>query len=62
MTQVSDFVDHYSNHRYDESLGTLPPADVYFGRSKAHRRGKREDQETDHPNPPLEPSRPSGII
>ena len=32
---VGAFVTHYNHHRYHESLGNLPPADVYFGRSAA---------------------------
>ena len=32
---VSNFVDHYNNRRYHESLANLTPADVYFGRGKA---------------------------
>lgn len=29
---VGQFVDHYNNHRYHESLDNCTPADVYFGR------------------------------
>ncbi|MBN8629461.1 MAG: transposase [Rhodobacterales bacterium] len=25
---IGDFIDHYSHHRYHESLGNLAPADV----------------------------------
>ena len=30
--QIGAFVDHYNNHRYQESLANLTPADVYHGR------------------------------
>ena len=30
--QIGDFVDHYNNRRYHESLNNLTPADVYHGR------------------------------
>lgn len=32
--QIAVFVDHYSNHRYHESLNNVTPADVYFGRKE----------------------------
>ena len=31
---VSDFVEHYNQRRYHESLDNLTPADVYFGRGQ----------------------------
>jgi putative transposase len=32
---VADFIDHYNQHRYHESLSNLTPADVYLGRDEA---------------------------
>ncbi len=32
--QIEAFVDHYNNHRYDEGLNNVTPADVHFGRDQ----------------------------
>lgn len=32
--QIAAFVDYYNNERYQEGLGNLTPADVYFGRAE----------------------------
>ena len=32
--QITDFVEHYNNHRYHKSLNNLTPADVCFGRGQ----------------------------
>ena len=31
---IGDFIEHYNNQRYHESLGNLTPADVYCGRAE----------------------------
>jgi len=33
--QIDDFIDHYNNHRYHESLNNITPADTHFGRDAA---------------------------
>lgn len=32
--EIKRFVNYYNNHKYNESLNNLTPADVYCGRSK----------------------------
>ena len=33
--RINEWVDHYNNHRYHESLSNVTPANVYFSRDKA---------------------------
>jgi len=33
--QIGQFIEHYNNHRYHESLSNLTPVDVYFGRGQS---------------------------
>ena len=33
--RIAEFVDHYNNHRYPESINNVTPAGAYFGRDKA---------------------------
>lgn len=35
--QIETFVDHFNHHRYRESLNSVTPSDIYFGRDKAIR-------------------------
>jgi len=39
--RIKDFVTHYNNHRYHESLGNVKPIDVYLGRQKEIFRQRR---------------------
>lgn len=32
--RIKEWVNHYNNHRYHESLDNLTPADVFFGRKQ----------------------------
>ena len=34
--QIDAFVTHYNHRRYQESLGNLTPAEVYFGRGQTY--------------------------
>jgi len=40
--QISQFIDHYNNHRYHESLNNLTSADVYHGRGQSILNKKRK--------------------
>ena len=31
---MANFIDYYNNHRYNESLNNITPADVFFGRGE----------------------------
>lgn len=42
IRKLEDFVRHYNNHRYHESLNNLTPADVYFGRAAGILRRRHE--------------------
>ena len=39
---IADFIDHYNNRRYHESLGNLTPADVYRGRAETILQRRKE--------------------
>ena len=58
--QIGACVDHYNNHRYHESIGTVTPADASFGRDTAIIE-RRQKPKTHQPKPPLEPSTPGGL-
>ena len=42
--QIGDFIDHYNNHRYHESLNNVTPADTYFGRDAAISKGGKRSR------------------
>ncbi len=41
---IAAFVEHWNHKRCNESLGNLPPADVYFGRAETPPRQRKESE------------------
>lgn len=39
---MAAFIDHYSHHRYYESLGNIAPADVYLGNAETILKRRKE--------------------
>jgi putative transposase len=58
---VAAFVEQYNYHRHSREPGKPHPGRRLLRPRSGHPSGKAEDQEADHPKPPLEPSRPGSL-
>lgn len=59
--RIAEFVDHYNNHRYHESLNNVTPADAYFGRDTAIIERRAKIKKTHYPETTLVPSTTRGL-